>query len=531
MALDQALPARHARAKVPTAALLAAIACVICAAPAASVLINAVLVPRAHEAGGALGQFWLDCVLGTLGLLAIGGGAAIVLGVAAAWLAAMCRFPGRGVFEWALVLPLALPAYVLAYAYGGIAGPTGPSPIPLRGPTGAAFVYALAVYPYVYLAARAAFVSQSVCALEAARTLGAAPWRTFLTVALPLARPAIAAGASLALMEIAADFGAASYYGAQTITTGVFRAWFSRGDPALAMQLAGLLLIAAAAALAAERGGRAGAEYAGGSTRWRSLPRYALGAGAAMGASLFCALLVTLGAILPLGWLLRSTLMAPPGGWEALGQPLANSLTLAAAGGVATLILSTIVALAARSGGKPGQIAMLAAATGYAAPGAVMALGALAIFAALRGAGLVGGLTGGVALAALIWTYAARFAAAGAIPLESGLARVTPTMAGAARTLGASAARRALKIELPIAAPSAFAAGLIVFVEILKELPATLILRPFDFDTLAVKAQYYAADERMIQAAAPSLLIALVGLAPILVLSRGLSRGRAGANP
>jgi iron(III) transport system permease protein len=529
MALDQALPAPKAR-PFPAATLLAALACLICASPALSVLINAVLVPRTHEAA-ALGQFWLDCVLGTLGLLFVAGGAALVLGVASAWLAAMCRFTGRGVFEWALVLPLALPAYVLAYAYGGIAGPTGPSPIPLRGPAGAAFVYALAVYPYVYLAARAAFVSQSVCALEAARTLGAAPWRTFTTVALPLARPAIAAGASLALMEIAADFGAASYYGAQTITTGVFRAWFSRGDPALAMQLASLLLLAAAAALVAERGGRAGAAYAGGSSRWRSLPRFPLGPLAALGATAFCMLLVTLGAMLPLAWLMRSALMAPAEGWSALAQPLANSLMLAAGGGMATLILSGVVALASRSGGKAGQAAVLSAAIGYAAPGAVMALGALAIFAALRGAGLVGGLTGAVALAALVWTYAARFAAAGAIPLEAGLSRITPSMTGAARTLGASARRRALNVELPIAAPSAFAAGLIVFVEILKELPATLILRPFDFDTLAVKAQYYAADERMIQAAAPSLLIALVGLAPILILSRGLSRGRAGASP
>jgi iron(III) transport system permease protein len=504
--------------------VLAALATFACAAPAAAVMIQALIAPRAG--GGDAGRFWIDSVAGTLALMIAGGGVAIALGIAAAWLVAMCRFPGRPIFEWLLVLPLALPVYVLAYAYGGIAGPGGPSPLRVAGPSGAAFVYALGLYPYIYLAARAAFVSQSACVLEAARTLGARPWRAFWAVALPAARPAIVAGAALALMEIAADYGAASYYGATTITTGVFRAWFSRGDPALAMQLAATLLIAAALALAAERRARGRAAY--GAARWRALPRYRLPLLAALGAALSCGLLAALGAILPLAWLARSALLAPPGAIAALAPALSHSLMLAIGGGGATLLLSAIVALAARAGGRAGQAALLAAASGYAAPGAVIALGALAIAASLRGLGLIGGLTGAVAIAALIWTYAARFAAAGAQPIEAGLTRITPAISGAAKTLGAGAFRRALAVELPLAAPGAFAAALIVFVEILKELPATLILRPFDFDTLAVKANEYASDDRLIQAAAPSLLIALVGVLPIVLLSRGLSRARAG---
>lgn len=501
----------------------ALVAAFICAAPALAVMLGALDAPP-MDAGAAM--LLRDSIIGTLVLVICAGAAATVLGAAAAWLVTLCDFPGRHVFEWLLVLPLAAPVYVLAYAYGAITGPGGPAPVGLSGLWGAGFVYAIGLYPYVYLSTRAAFVSQSVCVLEAARGLGASPWQTFLKVAAPLAWPGVAAGAALACMEIAADYGAAAYFGASTVTTGVFRAWFSRGEPQLAMQLASLLLLGALAFLMLERFARGRRGFAGGSSRWRALLRFRLPPIAAGGAVLFCIALAGLGALVPITWLARLASYRTLADFEALGAPLARSLILASAGGAITLAVSALIALAGR---KPsGRAGLFAAAIGYAAPGAVTALGALAVFQVLRESGLVGGLSGTVAVAMLLWVYASRFAAAGAQPIEAGLARVTRNVSDAGRTLGAGHLRRALGVDLPIAAPGAVAAALIVFVEILKELPATLVLRPYDFETLATRANAYASDERLVQAAAPSLMITLAGLIPVIVLSRRLSRSRAG---
>ncbi|MDX2233123.1 MAG: iron ABC transporter permease [Hyphomonadaceae bacterium] len=507
-------------------AIAAAAAALVCAAPAIAVLAGG-LTARIDDPGAA--DLMARSVRGTMVLVLVAGAAATALGAAAAWLVTLCQFPGRRLFEWLLVLPLAAPVYVLAYAYGAITGPGGPAPIRLSGLAGAGVVYALGFYPYVYLAARAAFVSQSVCALEAARALGATPWRTFLTVALPLAWPGIAAGAALACMEIAADYGAAAYFGAETVTTGVFRAWFARGEPQLALQLAAYLLAGALALLALERYARGRRSFAGASARWRPLPRYRLAPAAAGAATLFCATLVVLGAAAPLAWLLRLASFRPLADLADLGPPLLRTLLLAGAGAALTLTLSALIAASARR--PAGRAGALAAAVGYAAPGAVTALGAMAVFAAAREAGLVGGLGGALSIAALLWVYAARFAAAGAQPIEAGLTRVGRHMGEAGRTLGASPSRRLAHIDLPIAAPGVIAGALVVFVDILKELPATLVLRPFDFETLAVRAHSYASDDRLTQAAAPALLITLAGLAPVIMLSRRLSRARAGDAP
>lgn len=524
MALTQVT--RHAELASAWPRIAGAFAAIVCAAPVFAVIAQALSSPAVNVMDQTL--FW-PSVSGTLVLVICAGAAATVLGAGAAWLVTLCEFPGRRSFEWLLVLPLAAPGYVLAYAYGALTGPGGPIPLRLGGLAGAGLVYALGFYPYVYLAARAAFVSQSVCALEAARALGASPWSAFARVALPLAWPGVAAGAALACMEIAADYGAAAYFGADTVTTGVFRAWFSRGEPHLAMQLASWLLLAALALLAAERFARGRRGFAGGSARWRPLPRATLAPAPAIAASLFCTALVTLGAVLPLAWLLRLASFRPLGELASVGEPLINSLLVASTGAALTLVLSALIAFAARD--RAGRAGALAAAIGYAAPGAVTALGALALFGAARSAGWVGGLSGALSFAALLWVYASRFAAAGAQPMEAGLARVTRSMRDAARTLGAAPARRLFAIELPIAAPAAFAGALIVFVDILKELPATLVLRPFDFETLATRAHSYAGDDRLTQAAAPALLITLAGLAPVILLSRGISRARAGDAP
>lgn len=499
----------------------AALAAIACAAPAFAVIAFALAPQQEGATFGA--NLMRDGAFGTAAVVLLGGGGAIVFGAVAAWLVSLCRFPGRGLLEWLLVIPLAAPSYVLAYAYTSMTWANG-SLIEVRGVWGASFVYAVGLYPYIYLAARAAFASQSACALEAARSLGASPWSLFTRVALPLARPGIAAGGALALMEIAADYGAAQHFGLTTLSTAVFRAWYAHGAPATALQIAAILLIAAVVFLFIERRARGRASFAGGSTRWRPLPRYQLSPAAACGAFAFCTALVTFGALLPLAWLGRLAILHAnlP---EVVG-PFVNSLTLAALGALLTLALSAAIAVAAQRG--RGKTAMYAAAMGYAAPGAVIALGALSLFAFARDAGLVGGLTGALALAALFWAYAARFAAAGVAPIDAGLTRLSKGLDASARTLGAGPWRRLMQIDLPIALPSLAAAALILFVEILKELPATLILRPFNFDTLAVQAYSYASDERLLQAAAPSLLIFLAGLAPILLLTRGLS-ARAGA--
>ncbi len=512
------------RIAVDGVAIAAALATLICAAPAIAVLALALAPDRdAAEFGSTLLR---DGALGTFALVAVGGAGAVVFGSTAAWLVSLARFPGRSVFAWLLVLPLAAPSYVLAYAYTGMTW-AGASPIEVRGFWGAVFIYAFGLYPYVYLAARAAFVSQSSCALEAARTLGAKPWQVFRRVALPLARPGIAAGGALACMEIAADYGAAQHFGLTTLSTAIFRAWYAHGAPHTALQISAVLLLAAIAFLAVERWARGRASYAGGSTRWRPLPRYALGPLGGAAAFAFCFSLVFFGAALPLVWLGRLAWLHPH--FEAIAGPFANSITLAGAGALATLALACAIAVAARrSTNGIGKVSLYAAAMGYAAPGAVIAMGALALFGMAREAGWVGGLSSSLALIALMWAYAARFAAAGVQPVDAGLARLSKGLDASARTLGAGPWRRFAKVDLPIAAPGLAAAALILFVEILKELPATLILRPFNFDTLAVRAYAYASDERMLEAATPSLLIFLAGLLPILVLTRGLDRARAG---
>lgn len=523
-ALSSHAPPRGA--PVTGMAVIAIVAAIVCAAPALAVIALA-LAPggQTAEFGGTLLR---DGASGTAGLMLVGGGGALLFGAAAAWVVSLCRFPGRSVLAWLLVTPLAAPSYVLAYSYSSLTWAGGPIDVPVEGFWGAAFVYAIGLYPYVYLAARAAFVSQSSCALEAARTLGASPRRVFMSVALPLARPGLAAGGALAMMEIAADYGAAHHFGLTTLSTAVFRAWYAHGNPQSALQISAALLVAALVFLLIERSARGRAAYAGGSTRWRPLPRYELRPVSAAAASAFCTMLVVLGAILPLAWLGRLALLHPR--VEDIMSPFANSIMLAGAGAALTLMLSAAIAATARRGAVAGKAAALAAGAGYAAPGAVIAMGALALFALAREAGWVGGFGGALALAALLWAYAARFAAAGVQPLDAGLARLSRGLDASARTLGAGPWRRLLRVDLPIAAPSLAAAALILFVEILKELPATLILRPFDFDTLAVRAYAYASDERLLEAAAPSLLIFLAGLAPILLLTRGVA-ARPGSAP
>lgn len=468
----------------------------------------------------------------TSGVLALG--VAVVTGVVgtlAAWLVALHRFPGRNVFAWALALPLAVPAFALAYSYSQIFDVGGlfrmwlrPAlgfdvPIQMRSIPGAIFVLSCAFYPYVFLAMRAAFVSQSVHPIEAARMLGCSVGEAFMRTALPLARPALAAGIALAVMETLADYGAVQFLSVQTLTTGVVRAWSVYGSPASAARFALPLLVTAAALLALERWGRQGRRYETSRGQQRVLEPVTLKGAKAWGASGFCMLLLTLGLLLPMGYLLWRSLGVTPD-WSRLWAATGRTLGMGLAGAGATVLLATLLALGARKMPVVTRIASL----GYATPGAVMAIGLLGPAAVLWAIfpNLVSGF--GVGAALLIYAYAARLMAAALEPIEAGLGKVTPAMTYAARSLGRSELSTAATVQLPIAKGALLTAGLIVLVDVLKELPATLILRPFDFDTLAVLASNYALDERLAQAGWPSLMIVGLALPGVIWLTRQVTR-------
>lgn len=502
-----------------------------------------VLATGLAEGGGAAWTHIRETLLlrylgGTLGVLVLTAMLCLLMAVPAAWIVTMFQFPGRGAFEWLLVLPLAAPGYVLAYAWGDLAGIGGPLQSALRGMTGwsardywfpdisslpgLSFVLACTLYPYVYLTASAAFISQSVCTMEAARSLGAGPARTFWSVALPAARPAIAAGLALVLMEAAADYGAAEFLGVPTLTFGIVRAWKSFGEPAAAARLAFVLLALILTFVIVERQARGRAGTQNSSIRWRQISRVRLSGPAAIGAAALCTTLFTLAFALPVGRLVWRSLEA--GAHRAIvGDALINSLILAGSGAALAFVLALIIALSIRAKGPLATFARLAASSGYAIPGAVLALGALAVIGTFNLA-----LSGTVALVALAWVYAARFTAAGTEPMAAALARAPVSLGHAAQSLGATPLRRTLEVDLPVAMSGATAAALVLFVEALKELPATLMLRPFNWDMLSVRAYAYASDERLAAAALPALLITLAGLLPVILLSWQMSRARPG---
>ncbi|MEO0721483.1 MAG: iron ABC transporter permease [Pseudomonadota bacterium] len=461
----------------------------------------------------------------------------LITAVPAAWLVTTAQFPGRSVFDWALVLPLAAPGYVVAFAYADLFGVAGPLQSALREATGLsardywfpsmsslpglAFVLSAGLFPYVYLTARAAFTSQSICALEAARSLGADTRRAFTAIALPGARPAIAAGLSLALMEAAADYGAADFLGVQTLTVGLVRTWSSFGDAAAAARIAIVLIAIALAFQWIERRHRSGQGVQASSARWRAQVRDELHGPAAWLATAFCAGLLIWGFALPIGRLIwiaveAQEIIAP------VGEALRNSVLLGLMGAAAGLALAALVALGQR--GSIAEVSARAAASaGYATPGAVLAVGALIVVSLTPLT-----LTGAAGVAILVWVYASRFTAAGAEPIQTALDRAPRSLGDAARSLGAGPVRKLKTVDLPVALPGALVGALILFVETLKELPATLMLRPFNWDTLAVRAYGYASDDRLAAAALPSVLITIAGLGPILILCWRLSRARPG---
>jgi len=482
--------------------------------------------------------------------LAVGAGlGAAFLGVGAAWVVAMHRFRGRGVLEWALLLPLAMPTYVIAYVYTDLLQFPGPVQTALRETFGwergdywfpdvrslggAIIVFSLVFYPYVYVLARAAFLERSGSLVEAARSLGMSTGRAFFRVALPMARPAVAGGVALVVMESLAEFGAVSYFGVPTFTTGIYRAWYAFGSPVAAAQLAVALLGVVALVLLLEKLSRGRARFHESSHRLPILPQLSPGRTAL--AWLACLLPLAGGFLLPTLLLLN---MAVTEGDVQFGEKYltlaGNSFTLAMTASVLAAVLALFLAYAERMHSGPLMAAAKRAASlGYAVPGTVIAVGALIPLTAMDHAlilymrdhfGITLGLVLTGSVVALVFAYIARFLAVALNAVESGMVRIRPSIDDAARSLGAGRRTLLTRVHLPMLASGILSAVLLVFVDVMKELPATIVLRPFNFETLATQVYILAADERLSEAATPSLAIVAVGLIPVMLLSRAIRR-------
>jgi iron(III) transport system permease protein len=490
-------------------------------------------------------------------LLMLGAGTlTLVIGTLTAWLVTMYRFPGKAILDRLLVLPLAMPTYILAYVYVDLLDFAGPVQTGLRtvfgfssardyyfpdirSLGGAIFIAAMALYPYVYLSARASFVQQSVCVLEVARTLGRTSTGAFLSIALPLARPALAAGSALVLMECMNEFGAMQHLGVSTLTVSIYATWLERGSLPGAAQLAVAALCLVAALAWTERSARAGAKFHNTTGRFRAIPFQDLVGWRAAVAFLLAALPALFGFVLPFLFLLHAAMKhfgdaLELGLWAAAWR----SVSLSACAAIAAVAVGLVLAYARRIN-RTGLVATaaLAASLGYALPGTVLALGLklpLSSFdngldALVRATtGWSSGLLVSGSILILILAYVIRFLAVSLGALEAGLERLSPNLDAAARTLGETATSALKRVHLPLIVPALGTAGLLVFVDGMKELPATLLLRPFNFETLATLIYEQAKMEKFEAAAPGALAIVVVGLAPVLLLHRAIAGGRAG---
>ena len=517
------------------------------------VVVSFVLVPAGeiwrHLADTVLTDYVINSLLLMLGV-AIG---TLVGGVGTAWLTSMCHFPGRGLFEWALLLPMAMPAYIIAYTYTGMLDFAGPVQTALRNWTewgygdywfpeirslqGAAVMLSLVLYPYVYLLTRAAFLSQSLCVLDVSRTLGNGPWRTFLWVALPLARPAIVAGLSLALMETLADYGTVQYFGVSTFTTGIFRTWFGLDNAAAAAQLSSLLLGFVLVLIAVERISRRHARYHHTSQRQQDIRRHRLRGWHAAAAMAFCLIPLGLGFLLPAGQLTTWALTIADTPFDSDFLLLTwHSLELAAIASLLALILALLLAYGRRLHPTLAvSSSVRIAGMGYAVPGTVIAVGVIIPFAWFDNSldawmretfDISTGLILSGTLVALLFAYMVRFLAVALQAVETGLGKIKPSMDEAGRSMGCRPVGVLARIHIPMLRGTLLTALLLVFVDVLKELPATLILRPFNFNTLAVRAYELASDERLADSAPAALTIVIAGLLPVILLSRSITRSR-----
>ncbi len=533
--------------------LIALVLAALVAAPVASVLFNLFQSGTGDTWSHLAATVLPDYIASTLWLCLWVGLGTTAIGVSAAWATVMLEFPGRRMLDWALVLPLATPAYVMAYTYTDLLQFVGPVQTALReafgwergdywfpdvrSTGGAACMFVAVLYPYVYLLTRQSLIERAAGLTEAARMLGQGPWAAFFRVSLPLARPAIVAGVSLALMETLADYGAVSYFGVQTFTTGIYRAWFSLGDRVAAAQLAALLLGFVASLLLLERLTRGAARFHDGGRAGASARRMVLPGWCGWLVTALCLLPLVTGFVLPGAVLLNWAFVEGDAQFgERFLRLAANSFTLAASASVCAVMLALLLAYAARSSRSPlVTAARTVVGLGYAVPGAVIAVGVLIPVTRLdhvlsglwmqwtgSNPGLL--LTGGIA--ALIYAYLARFLTVSLQSVDAGLARITPSMDEAARSLGLGAGATLRRVHWPMLRGSLLTAALLVFVDVMKELPATLVMRPFNFDTLATQTYTLASDERLHEASTAALAIVAVGLLPLISLSRQIARQR-----
>ncbi|HEY9212764.1 MAG TPA: iron ABC transporter permease [Ancylobacter sp.] len=497
----------------------------------------------------------LPTALTQTALLVLGVGVIVgVIGTGTAWLVSVCRFPGRGVFEWALLLPLAIPTYIQAFVYVDAVHPLGPIPTAIRGVLGMAnprdlwlpevrslpgciVLLGLVLYPYVYLAARAAFLVQVASVLDAARTLGAGAFETFFRIALPLARPAIAVGVTLALMETVNDIGASEFLGVQTLTLSIYSTWLNRSSLPGAAQIALFMLVLMIALVALERWGRRHQSVANVGARTRPPARRELSVGQGVLAFIACFMPVALGFLLPAGHLFSTAFQR----WQFNGisdtilNETINTALFAGVGTMVALACGMVVAVAYRTGALRSTLPIRLAGLGYAVPGTVLAVGLLVPLAAFDNAvssmsremfGVATGLLLSGSGAALIIAYVIRFLAIPVGGLEAGYGKIGATMDMAARSLGETPGGVVRHVHLPLLRPALGSAALLVFVDCMKELPATLMLRPLNFETLASHVYGEAARGTYEDGALAALLIVLVGLAPVILLAR-LSRPQA----
>ncbi|MBR9829488.1 MAG: iron ABC transporter permease [Oceanospirillales bacterium] len=494
----------------------------------------------------------------TLLLLAGVGSLSVLIGVSTAWLVTMCNFPGRRLFEWALLLPFAMPAYLIAYLYTDLLEYAGPIQSflrelfgwqtamdywfpDIRSLGGAILMLTLVLYPYVYLLSRASFLEQSMSIRDASRIFGCSPLQSFYRISLPIARPAVAVGLSLVSMETLNDFGTVDYFAVKSLSAGIYDAWLNMGNIGAAAQIATLMMVFVILLISLERIARSRQRQFTGSDRFRSIDRYTLSPLKSAAATLACALPVLLGFLIPFVVLGRYALRRLDQVTEAdFIAHATHSFTLSSLAALLTVAVAIVLAYSKRlyPGFKSLTLAARLSSLGYALPGVVLAIGVIIPLAAFDNSidafmrshfGFSTGLLLSGTSFAIIFAYCVRFLAVSTGSVESSLAKVTPSMDMASRSLGLNPLQTLRKVHLPLIRGGLLTALLVVFVDAMKELPATLILRPFNYDTLATYVYQYASDEMLETSAPAAMLIVLVGIIPVILLSRTITSTRQGS--
>ncbi|MDY6815395.1 MAG: iron ABC transporter permease [Pseudomonadota bacterium] len=490
----------------------------------------------------------------TIQLMVGVGAITLVIGLSTAWAVTMCEFPGRKFFEWAMLLPFAIPAYVIAYVYTSLLDYAGPVQRTLRdwfgwqnasdywfpeirSLEGATLMIGLVLYPYVYLLARAAFLEQSPSLFAVSRSLGHSALSTFFRVVLPIARPAVAVGLSLVLMETLNDFGTVDFFAVQTLTAGLFDTWMNLGNLGGAAQIATVMLAFVVILVTLERYSRRRQQQYAARDNREPIQRFAMSFPRQLICLVVCAIPFAFGFLVPAGTLGLYAWEYFEESWNPdFIQNTLNSLFLSGTAAMTTLLVGVILAYSRRLHNTRGmQVLLRLSSLGYAMPGAVLAVGVIVPLAGFDNwldslmretFGISTGLLLSGSAFALVFAYTVRFLAVSAGSVESALQKITPSMDMASRSLGYTPGKTLVNVHLPMLRGTLLTAALVVFVDCMKELPATLILRPFNFETLATYVYQFASDERLYHSALPSLIIVLAGIVPIILMSRSISNTR-----